>query len=671
MILTKMKLENYGLFSGVSEFELSPRVRYEKTRPIILFGGKNGAGKTTFLDAIRLLLYGRRSLGNRVSQKDYDEMLISRVHRNKHENTRADCARVGLEFEHVVSGEKHLFFAERSWMVSRQGKVTEYFSVFKDGEPLEDMGKEHLESFIADIVPERLSQLFFFDGEKIKGIAEDISSNAAIAEAIQSLLGLDAVLSLQTDLSVYRSRLLKKANPEAFERELANNRKQRKEIEAKLDGVTDQISEVDTAIDGLQCSIRSVEGELGERGGSFAGKRGDNIQKSETLKADVRASESGLRECLEGSLPFALCPGILDTLISQLEIEETSQEGLTAVKHIDRFRSKLEKALKTVGDTSERKIIKAIVKEETEDYRKQLLSSGTSKTVHGLSQRESHRISETLTSGVRAEVETAVRYVRQLESRSKALHAVARDLQKAPDEADVKELFEKLSQSNRELGALNEKKEKLEETLRKLENLLAAVDREGDRLADKVKVSGKEKVKLDQIRRLGPVLDAYKDRLTEVKINTLQVEVTDCFNRLARKSDFVRGIVVDPKTFSVSVQDGHGRSIPKEDLSSGEKQIFAIAMLWGLARTSGRPLPVVVDTPLGRLDSDHRANLINNYFPNAGHQVILLSTDTEVDQNLYQELSPSISHCYHLKYQHDEGKTNFKEEYFWRNRNSA
>ena len=82
-------------------------------------------------------------------------------------------------------------------------------------------------------------------------------------------------------------------------------------------------------------------------------------------------------------------------------------------------------------------------------------------------------------------------------------------------------------------------------------------------------------------------------------------------------------------------------------------------------------LPVVVDTPLGRLDSDHRTKLIENYFPNAGHQVILLSTDTEVDQGLFEKLSPSISHTYHLEYQHDEGKTSFKEEYFWRNRDSV
>jgi len=54
--------------------------------------------------------------------------------------------------------------------------------------------------------------------------------------------------------------------------------------------------------------------------------------------------------------------------------------------------------------------------------------------------------------------------------------------------------------------------------------------------------------------------------------------------------------------------------------------------LWGLARASARPLPAVIDTPMARLDAAHRQHLVERYFPNASHQVIVLSTDTEVDR---------------------------------------
>jgi hypothetical protein len=53
-------------------------------------------------------------------------------------------------------------------------------------------------------------------------------------------------------------------------------------------------------------------------------------------------------------------------------------------------------------------------------------------------------------------------------------------------------------------------------------------------------------------------------------------------------------------------------------------------MLWALAKTSGRPLPIIIDTPLARLDSDHRKLLAQHYFPVASHQMLILSTDTEI-----------------------------------------
>lgn len=674
MILTKIKLENYGLFSGENDFDLVPRVKYNKTRSVILFGGKNGAGKTTFLDAIRLLLYGRRSLGAKPSQREYDEYLLARVHRNKKEKTRAKYAKIGLEFEHVLGGEKHLFYAERTWEVRAGDKIKEWFKVQKDGEDLEDMGMEHQESFIAEIVPERLSQLFFFDGEKIKGIAEDISSNAAIAEAIQSLLGLDAVLSLKSDLSVYKSRILKHADPDQFKSLLGVNTKEREKLSKQLETVEDEKAELTTKIEGVENDIRKCEKELSERGGTFAGSREKNVSKAAALKIELEQNENVVRECLEGCLPFAMCATISTQLLEELALEESIEQGAIASRHIEKFFKRLQNVVSSKQSGSIAKSIGDLIDKEYSDYCAKLVkqSAGSGDMIqHGMSPRDSHRIADLLGKGVDAEVTRTMIYLKKLEEANKELHKVNRDLEKAPDEVDVKEYFDRLGELNRDLGALKEQAAKIDEKERQLVNQLAMVEREGERLSEKIKAGGKDQQKLEYIKRMGPALDAYKDRLTQVKINTLQAEVTECFNRLARKSDFVKGIIVDSKTFQVSVVDAHGRAIPKEDLSSGEKQIFAISMLWGLARTSGRPLPVVVDTPLGRLDSDHRIKLIENYFPEAGHQVILLSTDTEVDKSLFEKLSPAISHTYHLEYDQDEGKTGYTEAYFWRSRTGA
>ena len=116
---------------------------------------------------------------------------------------------------------------------------------------------------------------------------------------------------------------------------------------------------------------------------------------------------------------------------------------------------------------------------------------------------------------------------------------------------------------------------------------------------------------------------------------------------------------------NISLFDYSNTEIPKEQLSAGEQQMFAIAMMWALRQLSGRPYPVVIDTPLGRLDSDHRDNLVNQYFPHVSHQVILFSTDTEVDKSYFEELQSNISHSYHLEYDSLSGATSVNQGYFW------
>ena len=175
----------------------------------------------------------------------------------------------------------------------------------------------------------------------------------------------------------------------------------------------------------------------------------------------------------------------------------------------------------------------------------------------------------------------------------------------------------------------------------------------------------KTKNQIDLAKKSQLVLTEYTERITQLKIEGLRASIAELFNFLIRKDALVADVQINPKTFEVTLFDKKNNQILKDDLSSGEKQLFAISVLWALAKSSGRPLPVIIDTPLGRLDSDHRINLVKHYFPNAAHQVIVLSTDTEVDKDLFKALKPSVSHCYHLQYDMKETRTAPVEGYFW------
>jgi DNA sulfur modification protein DndD len=161
------------------------------------------------------------------------------------------------------------------------------------------------------------------------------------------------------------------------------------------------------------------------------------------------------------------------------------------------------------------------------------------------------------------------------------------------------------------------------------------------------------------------VLSDYHTALLEKKVLELQDAVSTSFNTLCRKKDSLRRVAIDPKDFSVTLYDKQGRPLPKSQLAAGEKQIYAVSMLWALGKISGRPLPIMIDTPLARLDSDHRNLLVKEYFPAASHQVIIFSTDTEIDQTYFSQLKRAVTQAYSLEFDPAEYSTKISKGYWW------
>jgi DNA sulfur modification protein DndD len=137
------------------------------------------------------------------------------------------------------------------------------------------------------------------------------------------------------------------------------------------------------------------------------------------------------------------------------------------------------------------------------------------------------------------------------------------------------------------------------------------------------------------------------------------------YRLLSSRSGLIKDLIIDDKTYEIRINDRNGHEIKKSGLSAGEKEVFAISLLWGLAQTSQLKLPIIIDTPLSRLDSTHRDNIVNNYFPNAGEQVVILSTDTEIDTNYYRNLKPHLSGAGCLAFDQRQELTSFKSGYFW------
>ena len=156
----------------------------------------------------------------------------------------------------------------------------------------------------------------------------------------------------------------------------------------------------------------------------------------------------------------------------------------------------------------------------------------------------------------------------------------------------------------------------------------------------------------------------FKIELQKTKIDGLAKTMTECYKKILGKKNLIDRIEMDSETLDYHYLDIEGNEVIKSSLSAGEKQLMIIAMLWALAECSNKMLPVIIDTPLARLDSLHRKALIERYFPNASSQTIILSTDSEIDHNYYQIIKPFISNEYTLVYDETDKRSYIRKGYF-------
>jgi DNA sulfur modification protein DndD len=672
MLIREIILENFGLYQGKNHIPLTPSVKYKQRRPIILIGGQNGAGKTTILEALRLCLYGPRALGERVTQKEYEKFLLERIHRPKNPTMFSKNASLILEFEHSTQGELHLYRVERSWEQSGKNSVHSFLEVTRDGEPLDELEQAHADEFLRDLIPPGVSQLYFFDGEKIQELAEAEDDSETLGDAIRGLLGLDLCDQLSVDLKVYARRIGDSPETRPLKKQieaLTKERRKLKKAEPKLIEAADkQLRQMEKA----KSSIGSIESKISGQGGSFASHREQLKERGEILGNQIGEYEDELREHCANLLPFTMASQLCRQLADQLESEQASQawqaySELTK-KKVGKLKAKIDKTLFDSIKLSQKN--KTELSARVEGMLDELLKGKRKETkvelVHRLSDDQRHRLVSAIAQVSNELPKEISKLERKIEKDNKELSNVLLQLKKVPDEDQTKLLLDKLRRQNKKL---TEEDKKLDERMAELNqnnNSVAEIDKKLEKLDVDLKKANKGIDRQEMVSKVQSVLADYSLELAKSKAKELTESVANRFMQLWRKDQVINRVEINPETFRVTLFDDHDRPISKKELSAGEKQVYAIAMLWALAEVSGRPLPIVIDTPLGRLDSQHRFHLVEHYFPNASHQVIILSTDTEIDEEHFNEMRSSVSHALNIRYDQKESRTHVEEGYFWK-----
>ena len=163
MLFTRLVVENFGLFGREQVFDLRPS---DPSKPMILFGGKNGTGKTSLFEAVKLCLYGNSFNGFPLSRAKYEQYLREMIHRYQGTVVQPDTASVSVQFEYVQQGQTDRYDVRRTW---RRGdtRVAEVLTISKNGKVLDDIDAELWQNFVKELIPQGVSKLFFFDGERL------------------------------------------------------------------------------------------------------------------------------------------------------------------------------------------------------------------------------------------------------------------------------------------------------------------------------------------------------------------------------------------------------------------------------------------------------------------------------------------------------------------------
>jgi len=649
MILERLILHDFGVYRGRQEIELSPLT---PGRPIILIGARNGRGKTTLLDAINLVLYGSRAnLSNRLPKVSWEDYLRSSIHKSG-----ATSASVSLHFSVVNDFGVRAYHITRSWIAAPKG-VNESFSVVVNGERddvLADDWSDHLEG----LLPLEIASLNFFDGERTNELATPEKSKEVIRSAIRGLLGLGILERLEADLKVLIRRKQDVAIGDTGSEVLRGAQEELDALTTRRTALVQEVAAYRTPLERSKEELKRHESLAREVGVERWEQRTEIESEISTIRAEQVDVEQQLQIAAAGVAPLAIAEALLARTDSQVQADQSLyRERLLLEMLYVRDSSVLEQLPIAV-----REVAKAVLLDDQAARRARVGHIA----VHADAEQLREQVRSTLDeiAGL-SDLGTLISRFDLLETRmadaERKLMGVPTDAQLAPVLETLGQLREQVATHDRSLMAGEEE----------LQHLVVAVERQGSKVAslrqaeaDKMSENIQDRRSRDYATKALGTLEGLAKATITRNVAAIEFSILRSFKQLIGKTELITRVRLNPDSLEMSVDTNEGDGQPIERLSAGERQLLAVAILWGLSQIAQRDVPLVVDTPLGRLDGFHRERLARNYFPSAAHQVVILSTDEEFDSDLRTLIEPFISREYLIEFVEEDHGSRITPGYF-------
>ena len=649
MVIKSLLMYNFGVYAKENIIELNT------DKPVVLIGGLNGRGKTTILEAVLLSLYGSNSFAFTESKyKSYGEYL--RAHINLSDNSGESY--VELEFQMKEEADNNTYKIRRSWN-NRKKKIYECVEVYKNN-ILDAFLAKNWMMFIESVLPSALSTFFFFDGEKIAEIAENETGNQ-MKESIKALLGINVLDTLGSDLKKIAKELTDDSADDVDELTLRKLRAEKEASEENLRMVESQINEIESKIAAAQKKLNKERNRFEEKGGDIVKNAMNLYSEQAENNAALEEINKQIDAAAAAQMPLLLVMPLLKKILIQSETERDIARKRIAAQTIGELFDLFSQTKSSSNEELERFV--AYVKDAMSDAQSEAyfnLSDMANYQLQALTEFELSKLSD--------EVKGLIDRKAVMQKRN---DEIAGYLSIDIDEKAVSRIYGRIKKLEYELADLEAQLENSRSKHKTANGNYLQKKSEFSQFVEKTLYAFE---KNDERKRMlsftllaEEVNEKYKIALQRAKVQNLADTMTECYKKLFGKKNLIYKITMDYDTLDYHYLDSKGNEIPKTSLSAGEKQLMVISMLWALALCSKKKLPVIIDTPMARLDSIHRRALIEKYFPFASDQTIILSTDSEIYGDYYKLLRKNSSNQFTLVYDEERKCSSIRTGYFEEN----
>ena len=645
MIINRLTMHNFGVYAGTNTFE------FTSEKPIVLIGGMNGRGKTTFLEAILLSLYGANSIAYKESDyNSYNQYLRSYVNNN----SWSQSSYVEIEFL-LNESSNDTYLVRREWnALSRITK--EEISVQQNGIYSEFL-TQNWAMFVENILPSALSSFYFFDGEKIAELAV-AKTDDQLKASIRSMLGMTTLDVLKNDLGRIVKKINRNNKADESNKRLEALREERDQAITELEKIDESIAIAAKRVEGLQEELEQLHKQCELQGGAVLEQRQSLMQKRAQIQTEITQNAELLVGMAATELPIFLVKDLVSQIKLQAEDEHNDFIMQQALEQMDDYLSDFEMQYPESIEAS--RVFVEYVRKQTE--------ADSSPRLYEMSDHALFQMNDLVENTIQQSVNNTRSLLANKADLKKQLDEVESYLTLDINEKELTAIYDQIKEKETDLVEAQVEHNRLQQERSSINSTVitksAEYSRDIEIFLQKLELHDDSERMMKYSNIAFCILEAYGVELQRRKTGTLGATITKCYKQLANKKNLIQEIVMNPETLDMQYLDEKGNEVSKESLSAGEKQLMVIAILWALALCSKKKLPVIIDTPLSRLDSQHRTSIISTYFPNASDQTIILSTDTEIDHNYYKMMKESVGDEFTLVYNEETKSTSIKKGYF-------